>query len=98
MKLNFRPKLFDTLHGYSRATFVGDLSAGGIGLQDGVEPKLIPPAAARPDQQLLAHQASPGQHQQRQQQPQRLPASQYRGAAEGPAAAQRADRVLREVY
>jgi SulP family sulfate permease len=28
MKLNFRPKLFDTLHGYSRATFVGDLSSG----------------------------------------------------------------------
>ncbi len=28
MKLNFRPKLFDTLHGYGRAAFVGDLSAG----------------------------------------------------------------------
>ena len=28
MKLNFRPKLYDTLHGYSRATFVGDLSSG----------------------------------------------------------------------
>ena len=28
MKLDFRPKLFDTLPGYSRATFVGDLSSG----------------------------------------------------------------------
>ena len=28
MKLEFRPKLLDTLHGYSRATFVGDLSSG----------------------------------------------------------------------
>ncbi|MDX9887446.1 SulP family inorganic anion transporter, partial [Thauera sp.] len=28
MKLDFRPKLFDTLPGYGRATFVGDLSSG----------------------------------------------------------------------
>ena len=28
MKLNFRPKLLDTLPGYGRAAFVGDLSAG----------------------------------------------------------------------
>ncbi|HPE04611.1 MAG TPA: SulP family inorganic anion transporter, partial [Thauera sp.] len=28
MKLDFRPKLFDTLPGYSRAGLVGDLSAG----------------------------------------------------------------------
>ena len=28
MKLEFRPKLLDTLPGYGRAAFVGDLSAG----------------------------------------------------------------------
>ncbi|MFV8825601.1 SulP family inorganic anion transporter [Thauera sp. WH-2] len=28
MKLDFRPKLFDTLPGYGRATFIGDLSSG----------------------------------------------------------------------
>ncbi len=28
MKINFRPKLLDTLSGYGRAAFVGDLSAG----------------------------------------------------------------------